>query len=290
MQIDAARILALLSALFFGIALILTQFGLRYLSPRQGAQVALPLTTVLLGIVAVPLVDWRNFDRTAAALFAAVGLLFPGVVTILTYEANRRMGPAVAGALGNLAPLFAVPLAAAMLNEIPSLLQGFGVTLVVVGVVILSADRRAGIERWPFWIILLPVTAAAIRGLSQLVIKVALASWPSPLAAILFGYAVSSCILLAVHQSTDHGSKCSGSRRGVLWFSGVAAANGTAVLAMYKALELGPVIVVSPLVSTYPLVTLMLATIVLRTTTPISGRTFGGVVLTVVGVILLIVG
>ena len=44
----------------------------------------------------------------SALIFLAVGLVYPALVTILTYEANFLMGPGVAGALGNLAPLFAV--------------------------------------------------------------------------------------------------------------------------------------------------------------------------------------
>ncbi len=42
------------------------------------------------------------------AIFAAVGLLFPGAATLLTFAANRALGPVITGTLGNLAPLFAV--------------------------------------------------------------------------------------------------------------------------------------------------------------------------------------
>lgn len=46
---------------------------------------------------------------------------------------------------------------------------------------------------------------------------------------------------------------------GALWFAAVGLCNGLSVLAMYGALEYGPVAVVSPLIATYPLVTLLLS-------------------------------
>ena len=42
---------------------------------------------------------------------------------------------------------------------------------------------------------------------------------------------------------------------GRLWFVGVGLCNGLAVLLLYAALAHGPVALVSPLVATYPLVT-----------------------------------
>jgi drug/metabolite transporter (DMT)-like permease len=47
--------------------------------------------------------------------------------------------------------------------------------------------------------------------------------------------------------------------RGARWFAAVGLCNGLAVLAMYAALEYGPVAVISPLIAGYPLVTLLLS-------------------------------
>ena len=77
--------------------------------------------------------------------------------------------------------------------------------------------------------------------------------------------------------------------RGRLWFVGTGLCNGMAVLLMYAALARGPVALVSPLVATYPLVTVALSALVL-------GRSAGGlrlpfaVALTVAGVALLLAG
>ena len=53
------------------------------------------------------MLDTSSFNASGALLFALSGCLFPAVVTLLTFEANRRVGPSVTGALGNLSPLFA---------------------------------------------------------------------------------------------------------------------------------------------------------------------------------------
>ena len=56
-------------------------------------------------------VDPRDGNLKAVALFACVGLFFPGTVALLNFESNRLMGPNIAGALSSIAPVFAIALA-----------------------------------------------------------------------------------------------------------------------------------------------------------------------------------
>jgi drug/metabolite transporter (DMT)-like permease len=282
------RLLALVSSFFFGLALVLTQFGLRHLPPRLGLVTSVPVATLLLWIVAPPFIDWSGWNVQAAAVFGAVGVLFPASVTLLTYEANKRMGPAVAGALGNLAPLFAVAIAVSVLGEELGLLQAAGLALVVVGVLALMLERRWLDASWPAWAVLLPLLAAAIRGAAQPAVKLGLALWPSALAAILCGYTVSSLIILGIAGSQRGGALRGMHRNGVLWFMCVGLCNACAVLTMYAALARGPVMLVSPLIATYPLFTLMLAWILLRNAN-MSGQVAFGVAMAVAGVGILIV-
>src|SRR5258708_33916254 len=53
-------------------------------------------------------------------------------------------------------------------------------------------------------------------------------------------------------------------RRGALLFSALGFCKGSAVLSMYAALGRGPVTIVSPLVATYPLVTVLLSSVFLK--------------------------
>ena len=76
--------------------------------------------------------------------------------------------------------------------------------------------------------------------------------------------------------------------RGALWFAAVGLCNGLSVLAMYAALEYGPVTIVSPLIAGYPLVTLLLSRAFLRKE-DVGPQLIVGVAGAVCGVVLLLV-
>jgi drug/metabolite transporter (DMT)-like permease len=281
------HLLALGSALFFGLALVLTQFGLRRLSPLRGATVSVPVTTALFLVLSPFVVDWGGWDLRAVAVFAAVGCLFPASVTLLTFQANRRIGPHLTGALGNLTPLFAVGFAAIMLGELPRPGQSLGIGVIVVGATLLFTTRDGVGERWPRWALLLPLAAALIRGLIQPAVKFGMQSWPDPFAAVLFGYLVSTGVVVAVGALGDRAEPSVGDGRGRLWFAAVGLCNGLAVLILYAALARGPVALVAPLVASYPLATLAFGALLLGRVT-LDRRVVLGVVVTVAGVAVLL--
>src|SRR5205823_822424 len=142
---------------------------------------------------------------------------------------------------------------------------------------------------WRSWYLLLPLAGAALRGLVQPTIKLGLEIWPSPFAATVVSYAVSTMVVLTAMRWRSGTLITDAPLRGRLWFVGTGLCNGLAVLLMYAALANGPVALVSPLVATYPLVTVALSALML-------GRSDGGmrlllaVALTVAGVALLIAG
>lgn len=279
--------LALVSAGFFGLALMLTPFGLRHLAPPQGAAVAVS-TTALAFLVASPaLVDWGAAAWPAVAVFAAVGALFPAAVTILTFSANRRLGPHVTGALGNLAPLFAVLLAAALLGEVPRTGQAAGILVVVAGATLLATASGGGSAVPARAALLLPLAAALLRGLVQPAVKLGFESWPDPYAAATIGYLVSAAVVTGFARLRAGLPSLRGDRAGVLWFAAVGLCNGAAVVTMYAALARGPVALVAPLVATYPLATLALGAVFLRGVR-IGPRVAAGVAVTVAGVALLL--
>jgi drug/metabolite transporter (DMT)-like permease len=282
----APTLLALASSLCFALGLVLAQFGLRRADPWGGALVSLPTSTLLLWLLAPLAIDWHAIEPHALAIFAAVGLLFPASVTFLTYEANRHMGPNIAGALGNLTPLFAVLLAALLFGEVPGVLQALGILAIIAGVAVLSLRRQESGRGWPLWALALPLAAAVIRGIVQPVTKLGLGIWNSPFAAVLAGYTVSTLVMLAATLPRGTGFPRG---RAALWFAAVGVANVAAVQLLYAALGAGSVTLVSPLVATYPLLTLGLSALLLRST-PLDPPLVGAVSLTVVGVAALIAG
>jgi drug/metabolite transporter (DMT)-like permease len=275
--------LSLLAALQFGAALVATQIALRHATPASGARISILTSFVLLSIAALLWADREATDWRGAAVFAAVGLVFPVAVTRLTFEANRLLGPALAAALGNLAPVFAVLGAALFLAQVPGLAQAAGLAAIAVGVALLPLARGGGSAAWPIAAALLPLAAAAIRGLVQPATQWGLAFWPSPLAAAAIGYAVSAMVVVL----TVRAPRPSGPALG--WFAAVGLCNGGAVLTLYAALAAGPVILVAPLVATYPLVTLALAAF-LPHRAKLTPATLAAIAATVAGVMLLLAG
>jgi drug/metabolite transporter (DMT)-like permease len=283
---DGGTVLALVSSAFLGTAVVLANVGLRYLHPARGALVSIPSTTLVYWLLAPFLLRGDGWNATAFAIFAAVGAVFPAVVTLLNFASNRLAGPTVAGTVSSTTPLFAVLVAIVFLREPLTVGAAAGTAAIVLGVVAFTARGENSPREWAAWAILLPLGGAAIRGAAQAAVKAGLALWPEPFVAVLVGYTVSCATIFAASRTLVPKEAAPLNRRGVLWFMAVGACNGAGILAMYAALARNQVSVVSPLVATYPLFTLALSALFLREE-KFGPRVLLGVALTVVGVIVL---
>ena len=157
----------------------------------------------------------------AVPVFVAVGLVFPSLLTIVTFASNRALGPILTGALGNLSPLLAVALAVLVLGEPLRPLQFVGLVVSVMGALVLSVNRTADMRDWRTWALLLPLAASVMRGIIPPVVKIGLELWPNPIAAALVAYIASSVTVLSIERVrtgrlmtnaplvlTDQGTSC----------------------------------------------------------------------------------
>jgi drug/metabolite transporter (DMT)-like permease len=286
--VSGAAILALGAAFCFALALILTQFGLRTMPSWRSPLYSIGGALVVAWLAALLFVDWRSFNLDAALIFAGVGCIFPVVVSILAVRSNERLGPAVAGAVGNVTPIFAVLGAVLFLGEQLGLLQLVGLAMVVGGVALLALRGGTGGRHWSVWVLGLPLAAALVRGAIQPAIKTGLALWPEPLAAAAIGYALSSVVIVSLvgRRALREGPAI---RSGVLWFLAVGFANGSATFLLYAALGLGSITVVAPLVALFPLMGVVMSWIFLRGE-QLHAIGLLGILVSVAGVILLLLG
>src|SRR6266513_3894469 len=198
---ERAIALALLSSAFLGTAVVLANVALRYLHPARGALVSIPSTTLMFWLLAPFLLRGDGWNASAFVIFAAVGVVFPAVVTLLNFASNRLTGPTIAGTVSSTTPLFAVLGAMLFLGEPLSPSARAGTAAIGLGVIALTA-RSAGRPRdWAAWVILLPLAGAAIRGGAQAAVKGGLAMWPDPFVAALVGYTVSCAMIFAGNRA-----------------------------------------------------------------------------------------
>jgi uncharacterized membrane protein len=284
--VNFAILFALLSSLCFGIGHVTARVGLRTLDARSGAAISVP-TAALLFVAAAPFaLDLSQFSAMAAILFAAVGLFFPAVVTLLNFRSNELLGPTLTSTVSGTTPLFALVAAALLLGEQIPAHAALAAAGVVVGIALLSWNPGAVRRQFIGWPLLVPLAGAVVRGLAQVGARAALLLWPNPFAASLIGYAVSSAALISADRLAG-AERRKLTAHSVTWFGVTGALNGSAVLLMYLALTAAPVALVAPIVATYPLVTALVSAIALREET-VTSRMLIGAAVTVAAIVYLV--
>ena len=280
--------MALISAFGLGTGFVLTQFALQWMPPRLGAAYSIPASTALFWCMAPFSIEFTRFDTGAAMLFACVGVLFPGTVAVLNFESNRLMGPNIAASVGGLTPVFAVCFALVVIGETLRFESALGIAAITTGVTLMARAKKRAAAPWPLWMLVLPIAAACIRGAVQPIIKLGLARWPDPIAAVVIGYTVSSSVLIMAALIGKANVNHRSDRAGISWWVAVGLCNGLSVLCMYAALGHGSIILVAPLVSTYPLITLLFSAALLHRERLVL-QTAAGVIATVAGIVLILI-
>ncbi len=284
-----AILFAFASAAGLGAGIVTTQLGLRSVEPLSGASISIPSFTLLFLLLSPLILHGEPVVWRGLPLFAAVGLVFPALLTFLTFASNRALGPVVTSTLGNLAPLFAVAVAVVALHEPLRPMQFAGLVVAVTGAVIITVTRPRDFGDWRSFALLLPLGGALLRGVVPPIIKLGLEIWPSPLWACLIGYIMSSAVVLIVQRVRKGGFIAEAPRSGRLWFAVTGILNGLSVLTLFAAVHYGPITLVAPLVAVYPLVTVVLSAAMLHHVR-ITARIVAGTVLTVAGVALVLAG
>jgi len=282
-----AIVLAVLSSMCFGIALVTGRVGLRTLDARSGAAISIPTATVVFAVASPFVLELTGFNVAAALLFAVVGLFFPALVTILTFRSNEQLGPTVTSAVSGTAPLFALLAAGLLLDERIPTQAVAAATGVAIGIGLLSWNPSAMRPGFVGWSLLWPIAGAVVRGIVQVVVKAGLLLWPNPFAAGLIGYAVSSATVVAADRFGRQ-ERRKPTKQSFIWFGVTGVLNGGAVLLMYAALSTAAVSIVAPIVAAYPLITAIVSAIILRGEV-LTARTFAGAVVTVAAIVYLVV-
>ena len=137
--------LALTSAVLWGTIPILVRRGLPHANPSVAVMLGLLASVPLLLLVFsfYPRPVTQAVTPQAAGWFAAVGVIGPCLGRVFNYIGIDRLGAARATPLINSSPLFTTILALVFLREPITLKILLGVSCIVVGIIVLTKQRRA---------------------------------------------------------------------------------------------------------------------------------------------------
>ena len=289
--------LSLLSGFGFGSAAILARIGMQRMSPLSSTVLSELVSfcpTALLALV-FAFSDIRDLPPMALIWFFSLGVLnFLGGRTS-SYQAIGRIGASRTAAIQSTAAVFAAVFAITITGERPHFVVLLGTFIVVLGLTTaLGKSIREGVSnnRGALIGFGLALVAAASYGGTNVIAKELTEEYGSPLMVSALGL-LFGIILLSPLSGASTIREVKALKGNPMFalsagLSGLAAATG--VIALYFALQRSDVTVVSPIVSTNPIFTLILAQVFISRMEDITRWLFLGVVITVAGVITVTIG
>lgn len=280
--------IALAAAAAFGTSGVASKRGLAHVESLTGTIVSVG-TCFAVYLLTAPF--WMRAGEWFTAgfwIFVVTGIMQPALSMYFANEAFSRAGATVVATFTGSAPLFAAALAIGFLGERLTLAIAAGTVLTVLGITTLAwmpAARGSGRVAGGGAIaaaLLFATGTAVIRGVNHVIGKVGIDLLPNPFMAGFCSFGISFVVLALVYRWRRGRWPGKIPRPGLIYFciTGLCVAVGIGLL--YAALLAGTVTVVAPIVATYPVFTLLVAS-ALRDER-ITATVLTGVALVVVGV------
>jgi drug/metabolite transporter, DME family len=291
-------LLAIVGSLAYAAANICIRVGVRTTNVVTGLMITLVVgVAITFGVLLFDLPEAVSLP--GVLLFAISGLFGPGLGRAASFIGIERLGAAAATPLVmSLYPIFAVAAAVLTLSETLGWQRVVGVVVVAVGVWFISARKDAATPSPPEAVggphlrrllrlpaVAFPLAAGVFYGASDVTRKAAADLLPSAVLGALIGTTCALVVWVAAWAASDRmrSEVRLGFERGGWWFALSGVFSAVAVLAVTKALQLGDVSVVTPIVAAQSLPVLVLAAIFLRTSEPIDRKVVVGAISIVLG-------
>ena len=299
----AAVAFSILAAFGFASSAVLSRQGLQAVFPLPVVMVSLIFSFLFTGIMALLFAFSDIGSIPQAALLWILGL---GIVNYFGGRTQNFLSVNLIGAsraslfVASQAP-FAALFAVAFTGESLHLLVGLGTVGVVGGLIFASGTSI--LEGWrgdKIFVLgyLMALGAGASYGATNVMAKQTLEVFDSPLVITMLSMLVGMLVLAplvgaSTAQSGVHREKGQGFSKNLWslrWVALAGIASGIAGISLYFAVQRADVVVISPIVSSSPLITLFLAHVFLTRLERVTKRLLFGALLTVGGVVLVVIG
>jgi drug/metabolite transporter (DMT)-like permease len=286
-----AAAFALLSAVLFAGNAVTVRIALAGTTATTLVLVSLLTNFLVLWGAAAFSGDLRAAVQPAALIFLGAGVLAPALARAALYNSIGMVGVARATVAANTTPIFTAAGAALFLGERITLQLAVGTVVVVLGVFLTSPPTGAAIEeRISRTGLLLALSTAVLAAISFLLRKVGLQAIPQPALGSALTVTGALAGLLPLLWLRPRREPVRVERGAVAPMAAAALLSSGGFLAYFLALGLGDVSRVTPLSNTTPLFAVLLLQAGFRHVEGVSRRTFAGVALGVLGILLVLRG
>ena len=280
----SAPLLGVLAATLFGISALPAKRGLQFVDAQTGCLITMA-TTWLVCLLLGPL--WMRTEDWFTAgfwVFALAGLIHPYLSMYASLEALKRSGTTVAATLAATAPFFSTLGAVVLLGEDLTIVVALATVGIVAGVMVLTFDGRR-MARVIRVALIFASIAAVIRGSTHVIGKWGLELLPNPFMATFVAFSMGLiCMTIFFRLRYGHLPR-NLPADGVKYFFYSGLCIAFAIISMYGALMLGRVVVISPIIASYPVFTLLSVWVVRAER--ISRRLVLGVFMVTAGVVVI---
>src|SRR5262245_16035853 len=281
----AAPALALAAALGFALARVILKRALPHTTPLTAVVTSIIFTGSMLWIVALLTAPVALMASAAVWPFVVAGLLAPGLGRLLVYVGIDRIGAARSSAIMPIGPFSAILLAVVFLGERPSGSLLLGAACIVAGTILLAQQERGG-RAWRRRDLVFPLLGAVAFGLRDVISRWGLQGFPHPTVGAVVATMTSAVFIAGFVTGRRGGLRAD--RVGLGWLALTGAFEALGSLALWTALAVGNVSVVTPLANAQPMFTVLLAAILLRDVEQVTWRVAVATPLMVAGAILVI--
>ena len=276
--------LALLSGFAFALNNFLAKIGMEESNPSTAVAINVVINALGLWILAIFTSPIRPIFSVHVWPFLLAGIFSPGLARPLLFSGYQHLGLARSDVVAASMPLFAVLTAILVVGEQPAPQALLGTLFIVVGIGVLSY-RREEESNWKLWTLFFPLGAALFFAFRDVSVKVGLQMVPFPVAGAAIAATVASIVVNLPYLFEKRRRSFIVTRISLIYLTLGGFCATVAYLTFFLALQGEMVSHVTPLVSIFPLFSVILGYCFLQSKEKVTWKVVVGGLLVVGGAV-----